>query len=449
MPTSTQGRSAPGSLADLGALFRWHWRIPLYRNAYTLTFSVATTSGLGMLYWLLAARLYAVDVVGKSAAVIAALSLLSGIAALQLDGALIRFLPRAGEVSGQLVSIALAVSAAVAAVVGVIFLLGIGSWSSQLDFLQASPWLSTGFVLSTAAGSSSVVQDGALVGMRAVSWTPVKAFVFGVSKLALLVLFADWAPAEGILASWMIPLVAVTIVATWLLFVRLLPAHRRATAGACEAIVPGRLLRYVGGNYVASLFQLATMNALPLLVLHRAGSTVSAYFYLPWMIANSLRLVANNMSASLVLEGASDRHRLAAYGRQAFLQTARLLGPAIVVLLIAAPLVLRVMGTSYAEEGTTLLRLLVLAAAPNIACVLYIGLARVRDRVASIATVQAAIAALSLGLSYALLPEYGLTGVGLAWLATQTLLAAVLIRTQLWPLLRAQDKPSLHPVIQP
>jgi O-antigen/teichoic acid export membrane protein len=449
MQASAHGHSALGSLTDLGALVRWHWRIPLYRNAYTLTFGVATTSGLGMLYWLLAARLYAVDVVGKSAAVIAAMSLLSGIAALQLDAALIRFLPRAGEASGQLVSVALTVSAAVAAVAGIIFLFGIGSWSSQLDFLQASSWLSAGFVLSTAASSSSVVQDGALVGMRAVSWTPVKAFVFGVAKIGLLVVFAAWAPAEGILASWMIPLVAVTVGATWLLFARLLPAHRRATDGECEAVAPASMLRYVGGNYVASLFQLATTYALPLLVLHRAGSTASAYFYLPWMIASSLRLVANNMSASLVLEGVSDRHRLAAYGRQAILQTARLLGPVIVVLLIAAPLILRVIGTSYAEEGTTLLRLLVLAAAPNIACVLYIGLARVRDRVASIAMVQAAIAALSLGLSYVLLPDYGLTGVGLAWLATQTLLAAVLIRTQLWPLLRVRDEPSLHPVVQP
>ena len=33
-----------------------HVRLPIYRNAYALVLSSATTSGLGVVYWTLAAR---------------------------------------------------------------------------------------------------------------------------------------------------------------------------------------------------------------------------------------------------------------------------------------------------------------------------------------------------------------------------------------------------------
>src|ERR687886_313238 len=76
-----------------------HVRTPLYRNGYALMLSDGTTSALGFLYWVLAARCYAAETVGLNAAAISTLLLLSGIAQLNLSTALIRFVPIAGPMT--------------------------------------------------------------------------------------------------------------------------------------------------------------------------------------------------------------------------------------------------------------------------------------------------------------------------------------------------------------
>ena len=117
-------------------------------------------------------------------------------------------------------------------------------------------------------------------------------------------------------------------------------------------------------------------------------------------------------------------------------QAARLLLPAVGLLLLGAPLLLRLFGADYARAGATLLRLLALAAVPHVASILYLGVARVRGEVAGIVAVEGTHAALLLGLSYPLLHRYGITGVGLAWLASRTVVALALLLTRLRTLLR-------------
>src|SRR4051812_41746330 len=151
-----------------------HVRIPLFRNAYALMFSSMTTSALGLLYWLLAARYYSTEAVGINSAAIAALMFLSGVAGLYLVGALVRFIPRAGPVTGRFIAYAYAISAGVGALVSVVFLIGLGLWSPALAMFSANPWLSVGFILATATSCVFVLQDGALIGLRQAMWVPIE-----------------------------------------------------------------------------------------------------------------------------------------------------------------------------------------------------------------------------------------------------------------------------------
>ena len=70
-----------------------HLRKPLYRNGYALIINSISTSILGVLYWVIAARFYATEAVGINAATISTMTFLSSAARFYLDGALIRFLP--------------------------------------------------------------------------------------------------------------------------------------------------------------------------------------------------------------------------------------------------------------------------------------------------------------------------------------------------------------------
>lgn len=425
-------------MATLAARLRSHARVPLFRNAYALMLSGGASSGLGVLYWILASREYSPKVIGTSSTAIATLMFLTGLASLYLDGSLIRFLPRAGAGTARLVLVAYATSMLMAVVVTLVFVLGTGVWAPDLAFFGSSGWWIVAAVGATVASCIFTLQDGVLIGLRRAVWVPVENIGYGVAKIVLLVVIAGATAANGILISWVAPLLLV-IPAVSLLLVRLIRQRGVHTADHAESLSFNRVASYAAGNYFGFLFFLAYTRLPPLLVLNESGSAASGFFYLPWMIASTLTLLVGNMSVSLIVEVTLDRDNTALHIRRAGLHLLRLLGPVVAVLFVSAPLVLRVFGQQYADEGTRLLRLFAIAAVPNAMCVLAFGVARLQDRVRLIVTAQFILMVLTLGSSSLLLPDLGIEGFGVGWLASQ-----VVVATGLWLLiLRPAWKPRI------
>jgi aminoglycoside phosphotransferase (APT) family kinase protein len=176
---------------------------------------------------------------------------------------------------------------------------------------------------------------------------------------------------------------------------------------------------------------MATSHLLPLMILAQAGPVANAYFYLPWTICFSLYMVSQYMGMSLIAEAANDEPKLAEYSFRALLQTARLLLPAVALVVLGAPYILGLFGKGYADEGTMLLRLLSLSAIPHMGIAFYISHARVLRRMRRVFWVFTFESSLGLALSYTLLDKYGITGVGVGWLLSETIVATVLLFTQL------------------
>ena len=109
-----------------------HLRSPLYRNAYALMLSGISSSALGMLYWMLAARTYSAAIVGLNSAAIAAMMLLSGMAQMSMNSALIRFLARAGGKSAFLILACYAIAGLLTVVTGVGYGLTVAAWTPAL-----------------------------------------------------------------------------------------------------------------------------------------------------------------------------------------------------------------------------------------------------------------------------------------------------------------------------
>jgi O-antigen/teichoic acid export membrane protein len=427
-------RSRLDSLA--GGRVASHLRLPLYRNGYALTISAGLTSVVGFVYWLVAARFYTADVVGTNSAAIAAMTFLAGLSGLYLDGALVRFIPRAGAATVRLVGFAYGVTMLVAAIASGIFLFGLQVWSPNLGFLISAPWLTVGFAVATMAWCVFVEQDAALTGLRQAVWVPIENATYAAVKLALLIIFAAVLPAYGILVSWTVPAVMVIIPISLLIFRRLIPRHVQTTQNIALPIKPAQVARYAGANHIGVLFSLTYTILPPVMVLELAGSSASAYFYMPWMMASFLRIVATNMSASLTVEGALDETRLAPHFRHALISTLRLLIPVVALVVLTAPYLLGIFGDAYATDGASLLRLLALATIPNVVVMLYLGFLRVQNRIGGVIGVHGSIAVATLGLSYVWLRSYGIAGVGLAWLMSQTVMAVFLLLTHLRPILK-------------
>jgi O-antigen/teichoic acid export membrane protein len=149
------------------------------------------------------------------------------------------------------------------------------------------------------------------------------------------------------------------------------------------------------------------------------------------------------MYGSLTVEASRDQSKLVKYSRQAFNQTARLLTPMILFLVVAGPYLLRLFGKSYAAESATLLRLLSLAVLPQILTGLYFGIARIHRSVGGVVKVHASLFVMNLVLSYVFLKKFGITGVGIAWLISQLVIALVLFFTQLQPILWPKQQVGL------
>lgn len=398
---------------------------PLLRNAYALVANTGVTAVLGLGYWVVAARLYPAADVGLGSALVSAMLLLSGVAQLNLMGALNRFLPVAGDDSMRLVGWSYGASTVAALALSSATVVAVDWWASPDSPWRAGLGPTLWFVAAVAGWSIFVLQDAALAGLRRSVWVPVENALFGVAKLAMLVVLAGTGLGHAVFASWTLPVALSLLPVNALIFGRLLPRHRRGPPPP-RLLRPGPVARFVAGDYAGSLAALALTTVMPLLVTVLLGAEANAAFYAAWVIAVTVDLLASNIATSLTVEGAIDEGRLAEYLRTTARRLAVLLAPAVVALAVAAPLVLSLFGSGYADRATPLLRVLALAAVPKAVIALGLGALRVRDRVGEIASVQLARTALSLGIGAALLPAMGLVGAGIGVLVGQAAVASVL-----------------------
>lgn len=423
-------------LGHLGLDLLAHLQSPLYRNAYALLLSGLTSSALGMLYWLLAARTYSAEIVGLNSAAISAMMLLSGLSQMSMNNALIRFLARAGARSAQLILVSYAVAGILTVIAGVGYGLNVDFWTPALAaYLHG--WLPLLlFTLSVGGWTIYVLQDSVLAGLRQSVWVPVENTIGALLKIVMLIALPALMPIYGIFVAWMVPVILSVPPVNYFIFRRLLPVHVRATAAIAKPIIWSQVTRYVMGNSVGTLFYLGYATVLPILVTARAGASANAYFYMPWMLATALVLIARNLTTSLTVEGAHDEAKLSLYCYRVLRQSLLLVMPLVTILWLGAPYFLYLFGTDYAAEGTTLLRLLALSALPNILVMLYLSVARVQDNTSGVIVIQGALCCTLLGLSYHLLPTMGITGVGWASLIGQSITASLTLGPTMRSLLK-------------
>ncbi|MBI1280686.1 MAG: hypothetical protein GC179_21360 [Anaerolineaceae bacterium] len=403
-----------------------HLRTPLYRNGYALILSTGITSALGLLYWAVAAKFYTTEHVGLNSAVISIMIFLSGISQINLQETMIRYIPMSGTTTRRFVIYAYLIVLAISGIVGVIFCLGIQIWSPSLSLITTSPALAIWFVAAIMMWGVFVIEDSVLTGLRQALWIPAENAVFSVAKIVLLIGLAVILPQSGIFISWTLAVLIVIIPINILLFRRLIPAHQTATAHQTTPLPVRQISKYIAGNYIAALLSNMASTLLPLIITQVKGAEANAHFFLAWTIASALQIMTANMATSLTVEASLDNANITAYRRRAFIGIIRLVFPAGVLLIIAAPLILRFVGPSYIDEGVPLLRLLALAAVPNVYNAVYISLSRTRNNIIGIVSVYGANAFLVLGLSHFFLPTQGIVGVGEAWVISQTLIALTL-----------------------
>ncbi len=396
---------------------------PLMRNAYALMANTVVTGGLGLAYWLFGARHYAAADVGRASALYAAMNLLAGITAFSLIGAMARFIPQSGSGTGRLIRLGYLASVVTALVGSSIFLLMTGQPGSSYSELNG---FAPGVIFAAAVAIWAVftLQDGALIGLRSAGWVTVENALFGVAKIALLLPLAAVIPHTGLYVSWMVPAALALPLVNFLIFRKLLPAHAKRPSDLAPPS-PRQVGRFLAGDVTGALMLLATVSLVPVLVAMFVVPHVNAYFYIAWTIGSTVDLLAANMALSLTVEAAFDPVSLARHARAALRRILLILVPVAVGVALLAPRILGLFGPGYARDGAPVLILLAAATLPKTLTEMYLGALRAQSRTSLVAVVQGVRAVIVLGLTVALTIAMGILGAGVAVLASQVVMAAV------------------------
>ena len=305
-----------------------------------------------------------------------------------------------------------------------VFLETLDFWGPSYRFLHG-PFKGLGFIAAVIAWSVLTLQDGVLTGLRSAVWVPVGNTAFSAVKLLLLVAIAAALPTSGVFVSWVAAIAVSVLPLGRLVFCRLIPRHAALTAHRARPPGPRELGRFLAGDCTGSLFALAVVYLVPVVVASRISPAENAYFYITATIGGTVELLAVNMGASLTVEGAHDPARLSGAARAALARMARIVLPVCVFLFVLAPRVLGVFGAGYARHATPLLRWLVVGALLRVVIELYFAVLRARSHTAQLALFQGVLCVLVVGLTPVLLGLFGLTGVGVAEVAGLAVIAAV------------------------
>jgi O-antigen/teichoic acid export membrane protein len=399
----------------------------LLRGAYSLLANTALTSALGVGFWVAAARLYPRATVGRDTVLISVMIELSTICQLNMANGIIRFLPSFAGRSGRTLATAYAVTTACAGVVGSGFVVGAPHLSRELRFLSQQPPLAVAFVASLMLWGIFSLQDAALIATRRATWMPLENGAFGALKIVALPILVLAGGGNGVFLAWVLPMALLLIPVNVYIFRHALNAViERAPRAVSAQISAASAARFLGQDYVASVFTQATLTILPLLAIARFGARESALFAVPFAIAVAFDTLATGACSSLVVEGTLSSQELPLLARRLATRVLFWLPPGAIVLAVAAPLVMLPFGAAYADHAAGALRLLALASLLRVPLALYSALMRVRARAAPLAAAELALLALTLGAALTLPRSWGVDGIAAAWLAGNAIVCVVI-----------------------
>ena len=410
-------------------------RDPAYRGSYALVANTVGTSGIGAIFWAVAARLYGPEALGRAAALISALMLVATLSQLNLSSTLMRFLPQMGAMSARRLIIFSYLASSLTAVAGsVIFVTVLPRLNSEWRFIGDSTFLTVLFAVSVVVWEIFTLQDAVLVGLQRAAVVPVENVIYALAKLALLVFAAKLLGSTNILFSWITPLIFLIPVINWLIFRRCLKDRRP------HDMVPGlrvrHLARFASVDYAGMICGQIMANSLPLLVISVLGPAAAGSIYIASLITSGVATVGMSFSTGLLVEAAAAPDRLPELTRGALKRGVIIMGPATILLVFGAHFILRIYGGTYIAQTAVLFQLLALSLIPLCIETIAFSLDRIAGKPIRATLSQLAITVLTLGGSWLLFGRLGINAVGVAILVADTAVALVRLPTVLAALRR-------------
>lgn len=389
-------------------------RDSLARNSVLIMASTIGTSGLGYLFWMVAARTLPQPAIGAATALISAATVVSMVSNLGIGHMFIQRLPGTTPAAwSRIVSGGLLLGAAATAGTAVAAALALPHLAANFGVLSPPALIATAVALT-----ASTLLDYVFVAQRASHGMLWRNLALAAGKvLALPALTAAGVhSASAVLLAWTLPSIAVTLVTCLVSPGRLRPGARLTSVGV------GREVRHVRGaltgHHLINLAQAGPGALLPVLVTARLGASDNAHFYVAWMTASVLFMVSPAVASAFYAERSNATGRPVPLARAAVVVLAVIGGPAL-VLFAGGGRILGLFSAGYAAGGGLLLKVLVVAAIPDAITNLAVAHWRSLGEFRRCLRLNLVMATTCLALTWFALPHLGIVAAGLAWLAGQ------------------------------
>lgn len=382
---------------------------PLYQNSLFLILSKAVSIGSGFFFWLAAARLYPVEDVGFTTALISSLSMITLFAIFGFDFSIIRFLP-AGD-KGKVYNTCLIITSISSIMAAAVYILCVGLFSPSLRFIQ-TPGYGAMFILFAFLNTVTLICGNALLALRK-GFSYLLQNILLILRIILLLPLVNWG-GFGIFGA-----VGLAYFLSSLYGFGVLKKIIGFKFQISKKFIKDAF-KFSFWNYMADVLSTVPGLILPIMLLNLVGEAEAAKYFIASAIANIVLVIPEAISTSLFVEGSHGEslRRIIIKASSAILL---FLAPSVLLIYCFGDLLLNIFGREY-TEAFQLLRLLVLSSFFVAIYLLFIPVQNIRMKAQNIVIVNLIRMILLLSGCYFFILRYGIVGFGYAWMLTYTVM---------------------------
>jgi O-antigen/teichoic acid export membrane protein len=386
------------------------------------------TAILGLAYWAVATHLFSARNVGLAAAGSSMAFFLGAIGALGIPLLLLAELESIPAAARRVIfSTGMTISCLTVLILSLVTLLLSPFLGHSLRVIGADSTTAALFVIGSVATMGGLIFDNAAIGVRRGSAQLRRGSLTSVLKLALVGVLAlvGIRTAPGLLFAWALALVVSLVVCLRMLRLEPTPAGQGNLSHRVA------LTRRYGALSLKHHVLNLSINSVSYVIALIAALLISpqelAYFSTALLLSSAAMIIPYLLTLSLFAGISGDMSLLHRHVRRTLPLGLALSGGTMAVVVVAAPLVLRIFGPAYVMNGTTALRLLVLVGPAYVVKDHYVAIRRAQGRMGHAAKVMAAgtcaeAAGAALGGIYG-----GMTGLCIGWTIAAWCEAVVLL----------------------
>lgn len=388
----------------------------LLRSAASLVSTSIVTSGLGFVYWAVAARLFRATDVGQSATAVSAMSLIAPFTVLGFGTVLVSRLPKMVDGRGRLISTAAVISGGAGTVVALLAALMLPADFLGLPGIGHDIGVTAVFVAAVATQSIGYMLDSALLSLIGGAMQLLRNSIHAVVKLVLLVVLAMVLHNLGsltIFTSWF----AANVISLAVVIIVLIRRYRMTARMLVPSLSALRGLHFEAAkHHLLNIALFTPFFAMPILGNVILGSRMAGFLFAAWSIAGFLFYVPIALATALFASGSRDSSTFLMEFRVTLRYSLLICVAANLGVLLLGYWVLQIFGAEYADNARTALTLMCLGGFGLIIKDHHVAVARVTGTVGREAAIIGVLGLVELIGAAIGAAHGGLTGLGLGWL---------------------------------